>query len=303
MASPMRDTFRIHALHFGSGEKAAAIVGAMRGDEVQQLYIVSQVARRLDELEAAGLLVPGKRITVIPSANPFSMNIEKRFWALDNTDINRMFPGYDLGETTQRIAAQLFKQLEGYTYGLQLASFYMPGEFIPHVRLVDTGYQDLEAAALLGLPYTLLRTPRPYDTTLLNYNWQLWGTKAMSLYAGQCGVVADAVCEQMVQAILDFLSRAGLLRCKPAKEAEPQSQVIGESQLVTIKAPVAGIYVRHATAPESVEKGQLLAQILDPLRGTPLAEIKAPARARIFFAHAKALALQHTPLFKLLPLE
>ena len=33
------------------------------------------------------------------------MNIGKRFWSADNTDINRMFPGYNLGETTQRIAA------------------------------------------------------------------------------------------------------------------------------------------------------------------------------------------------------
>lgn len=40
------------------------------------------------------------------------MNIKKRFWPTDNTDINRMFPGYDLGETTQRIAAGVFEVIK-----------------------------------------------------------------------------------------------------------------------------------------------------------------------------------------------
>ncbi|WP_300791333.1 hypothetical protein [uncultured Bacteroides sp.] len=61
--------------------------------------------------------------------------IEKRFWAMDNTDINRMFPGYNQGETTQRIAAALFEAIQGYTYGIRLASFYVPGDFVPHVRI------------------------------------------------------------------------------------------------------------------------------------------------------------------------
>ena len=80
-------------------------------------------------LENHGFLQKGLSVTVIPSATPFSMNIGKRFWAMDDTDINRMFPGYDKGKTTQRIAAGLFEKLQGYEYGIQKASFYMPGEF------------------------------------------------------------------------------------------------------------------------------------------------------------------------------
>lgn len=130
MESPFRDTFRIQGFRFGEGEKSLALVGAMRGNEIQQQYICSQVINRLAALEKEGRLVPGHEILVVPSANPFSMNIEKRFWAMDNTDINRMFPGYDQGETTQRIAAALFDAIQGYTYGIQLASqFLRSGRF------------------------------------------------------------------------------------------------------------------------------------------------------------------------------
>lgn len=136
-------------------------------------------------LENHGFLQKGLSVTVIPSANPFSMNIGKRFWTMDDTDINRMFPGYNKGETTQRIAAGLFEKLQGYEYGIQLASFYMPGEFIPHVRIVKTALDYADEGKDFGLPYVSVSEPAPLDTTLLNYNWQNWNTKAFSLYGGE----------------------------------------------------------------------------------------------------------------------
>ena len=150
----------------------------MRGNEYQQLYICSQLVKRLGEMEEQGRLTPGKQIMVIPCVNPYSMNVQKRFWSIDNTDINRMFPGYSLGETTQRIAAGVFEAVQDFPLGVQFSSFYMPGAFVPHVRMMKTGYEDPELACQFGLPYVILHAPRPFDTTTPNYNWQIWETKA-----------------------------------------------------------------------------------------------------------------------------
>ena len=89
MSSPFRDEFRIHGFRFGSGRKSLAVVGAMRGDELQQQFVCSRLVHTLQDLEERGELMPGHEILIIPSANPFAMNIGKRFWAMDNTDINR----------------------------------------------------------------------------------------------------------------------------------------------------------------------------------------------------------------------
>lgn len=139
MTSPCRDNFRITGYHFGNGEKTLAIVGAMRGDEVQQQYICSQLVNRLHLIEQRGGITEGNSILVIPSCNPFSMNVSRRFWAMDSTDINRMFPGYCKGETTQRIADGVFKAVHDYSYWIQIASYYMPEEFIAHARIIRTG--------------------------------------------------------------------------------------------------------------------------------------------------------------------
>lgn len=199
MKSLYRDDFRIRGYQFGEGEKTLCIVGALRGNENQQLFAASQAVKRLKELEEEGRLDPEKEIMVIPCGNPYSINIHKRFWTIDNTDINRMFPGYDQGETTQRIADGLFRTAQQYRYGIQFASFYINGIFAPHVRMMETGFEDVEDAGLFCLPYVLLRKTRPFDTTTLNYNWQIWDTSAFSIYTTSTDIIDPASADQKVE--------------------------------------------------------------------------------------------------------
>ena len=112
-----RDDLNIYGYRFGKGEKAACIVGSIRGNEIQQLYICSQLVKTLKRLEEKGAIVGRNEILVIPSVNHSSMNIGKRFWATDNTDINRMFPGYDEGETTQRMRQGCFRRFRDTATG------------------------------------------------------------------------------------------------------------------------------------------------------------------------------------------
>lgn len=297
MPSPLRDDFKIQGFRFGSGTPALAIVGAMRGDEIQQQFICSQMVRLLEKIEREGYLMPDHEVLVIPNANHFSMNIEKRFWAMDNTDINRMFPGYDLGETTQRIAAALFEKVKGYTYGIQLASYYIPGDFIPHIRMMETGYQPEAEGALFGLPYVFVKHPHPYDTTILNYNWQIWDTKAFSLYAGKKDTISEECTREACLAILRFMNRTGIIRqtLRPGY----QSTTIRDEDLKGIKAETAGVFYKIKGARDEVRQGETLAQILDPYDGSIRLNVQAPASGSIFFAHDKPLVLQNTLLYKI----
>lgn len=145
-----REDMEVYGYHFGRGDKAACVVGALRGNEVQQMYVCSQLVKALTELEAKGAIVNNNEILVIPAVNYYSMNIGKRFWAADSSDINRMFPGRAGGETTERIADGVFARVREYSYGVQFTSFYMPGEFVPHVRMMETGRQSPSLANLFG---------------------------------------------------------------------------------------------------------------------------------------------------------
>ena len=51
MDSLYRDSFKIYGYHFGGNEKTVCIVGAIRGNEIQQLYMRSNLIKTLKLLE------------------------------------------------------------------------------------------------------------------------------------------------------------------------------------------------------------------------------------------------------------
>lgn len=299
LKSPYRDDLRITGYKFGKGpRKAACIVGAIRGNEIQQLYVCSQLIKELKKLEKKGSILRDNEVLVIPSINHYSMNIGKRFWPTDNTDINRMFPGYVHGETTERIAGNVFEKVQGYTYGIQFASFYMPGKFIPHVRMMKTGYQSESLANLFGLPYVVLRTPNPFDTTTLNYNWQLWNTNAFSVYTNSTTEIDEESAKHAVVSVLRFLTRMGVIKynCHSGYIAS----IIEENNLKTIRADKAGFYKRLKEPGDSVYRGEVIGKIYDPYEGEVISKVVSPTEGIVFFAHVKPTVVENNIVYKVI---
>lgn len=290
---------RINGYKFGDGEKSVCIVGATRGNEIQQLYICSQIVRILKKLEEKGGIKSGKSVMVVPSLNPYSMNIQKRFWPTDNTDINRMFPGYSLGETTQRIAGGVFEYIKDYNYGIQFASFYMPGNFIPHVKMMKTSFEDTDAAKLFGLPYIILRKPRPYDTTTLNYNWQLWDTKAFSLYTQKTDSIDRETADQAINAVLNFLNSLGIINYTSRPGYLPT--IVNDSDIVNVKTSAAGIFNPLVKVNSFINEGDCLAEIIDPYEGDVISEVRSPIDGRVFFSQNAPLTYTKSVAFKIIP--
>lgn len=298
LKAPYRDELRVSGYRFGKGDKAACIIGAIRGNEIQQLYICSQLIKALTELEEKGAIVNNNEILVIPSVNHYSMNIGKRFWALDNTDINRMFPGSMEGETTQRIAAGVFEKVQGYSYGIQFASFYMPGDFVPHVRMMETGYQSASLANLFGLPYVVVRKPTPFDMSTLNYNWQQWNTNAFSVYTNETDVIDEVSARQAVAAVLRFLTRMGVIRYN--SHGGYIANIVNENDLTLVRNKEAGIYRRIKLPGDEVHRGDILSEIIDPYEGEVISQVIAPTGGIIFFSHKSPLVNENEIVYKII---
>lgn len=299
LKAPYRDPLEITGFRFGKGEKSCCIVGAVRGNEIQQQYVCSQLVKTLKTIESKGMIAQDNEIMVIPSAGAsYSMNTGSRFWAVDHTDVNRMFPGYDAGETTQRIADGIFRHVRDYSYGIQFASFYMPGDFVPHVRMMETGYQSTSLANLFGLPYVVIRPPKPYDTTTLNYNWQLWHTNAFSLYTAATDQIDAVSARQAVDSVLRFLNRIGLVRyhCHNGYIAS----VIRENELENVTSPAGGVYRALKAPGDEINRGEHIAEITDPYTGETVSKIIAPVDGIVFFAYRQPLVMEHTVVYKVI---
>ncbi|MDD3368458.1 MAG: M14 family metallopeptidase [Lachnospiraceae bacterium] len=293
-----RENMVVKGYQFGKGDKAACIIGSLRGNELQQMYICSQLVRKLKELEANDCISSGKEILVVPVVNAYSMNVGKRFYGVEQTDLNRTFPGSSYGTSTARLTDAVLQQIKDYSYGIQFTSFYMQGEFVPHVRMMETGYQNTSLANLFGLPYVVVRKPKPIDTKTLNFNWQDEMTAAFSVYSNRSDEIDENAARQVVAAVLRFLTRMGILHYE--SHSGYISHVIKEEDLTDIHARKGGFFRPFVKAGEEVRYNQECAEIVDPYEGEILERIVAPTDGIIFFAHTNPLASENEILFRLI---
>lgn len=295
-----RDNFRVKGYVFGSGKKAVCIVGTFRGNEYQQQFIAARLVKRLKELEAAGELNHGYEILVIPSANAYSMNTRKKFWSTDNSDINRSFPGNEDGSTVEVIAKKVFDVTKEYEYGIHIASYYMVGSFLPHVRVMKTQMDYFEESAAFMMPYMMIREPRSYEKSTLNCSWQKAGVKAFSIYSAQTEGIDRNSAHTVIRSILLFFKNKGIINTEILGGYKECVILEEEKRIIPVRTNKAGFFVPKVKVGLEVEKGDLLAEIHDSYTEEVISEIKSPVDGVIFFMHSSPMTYSQTAVVKII---
>lgn len=300
MPSLYRDNFRVKGYVFGNGKKSVSIVGTLRGNEYQQQFIAARMIKRLKELEAAGELNEGYEVLVIPCANAYSMNTKKKFWSIDNTDMNRVFPGRTDGSTTEMIADSVFNITKEYEYGIHLASYYMVGSFLPHVRIMKSQLSYFEESVGFMMPYMMIRDPRSYEKKTLNYTWQEAGVKAFSLYSSQTDGIDRNSAHTIVRSILLFLKNKGIISTEILGGYTECEILEEEKRIIPIRTSHAGFFVPKVKVGFEVSKGDLLAEIHDLYTDEVISELKSPVDGVIFFMHTAPMTYSQSAVFKII---
>lgn len=302
MESPNRAPFKVEGFVFGEENAkgpSIAIVGAMSGEHVNQLYVASKLVEYLRIKEEEGKV--SGRILIIPAVNTYALNMGEKNWPLDKTDINTMFPGYDLGETTQRIAARVFDTLQGYDYGIILEGRRDQGMCLPYIKLGQSGYEDLETAHDFGLGFIHYRPHDPVETVMLQYNWQLWETKAFSIVFGKNGTIDESSSSEVHNGIVRFLSKRGILDF-PVFEGR-RSNIVDPHTITILKASRAGIFISNIECGTEVKKGDTLGKIIDALSGEKREKIISPCEGIVTCQYANSLIFQNSIAFRIASIE
>ena len=281
----------------GTSKKApkVAIVGAMEGESILPLYCASTMVdffkNKIDKKKIKG------DVLIIPSINHYALNIGKRFWPLDNTDINMMFPGYELGETTQRIAKKIFDAISGYKYGIILERRPDPATCLPYIKLFKSGYEDLEGAKKFGFKMIHHRTMKSIDTVTLQYNWQLWGTKAFSIMCPSDTHVDKKIASQINQAMIRFMDKSKVIDYHIFNGYE--STVIDRNSISVVKSPKSGIFIAKELPGNYVSKDQVIGEIVHSLEGNVTHQFLAPCNGMITCFNSNPLIYEHAVAFRI----
>ena len=132
----------------------------------------------------------------------------------------------------------------------------------------------------------------------MNYNWQIWNARAYSILTKSTDHIDKQAAEEIVDSILNFLNTEGVIRYNAHKGYI--SSIIEENELVYMKSMHAGFFEPLVDAGQKVQKGQILARILDPCEGKVLDEIISPVDGTVFYVQYNSLSYANAALVKLL---
>lgn len=280
MSAPTRANFDLpfHDIGPRGAAPRVALVAGLHGNELNGVFVLARLASFLRQVadggrEDSALL---GRVIVIPAVNALGLNVRSRGWPFDGTDVNRMFPGYDRGETTQRIAAAVLAATEPAHWRLDLHSSNVDFEELPQVRLFEPTDVEREAARWLGLPAVVERPITPTLTTTLAYAWRARGGRGLVIQAGHAGSLQPVHCERLFRALVDFLERAGVLVGVRLAEPEEDVHAFGPRQSFPMIAEHAGWFVSRLEVGQWLQAGDLVGYVYDGFHGDLAAEIRSP---------------------------
>ncbi|MEW6551791.1 MAG: M14 family metallopeptidase [Campylobacterota bacterium] len=298
-SSPSRDDLNVYGYKFGNekSDKKIAIVSGLNGEEISGVFACSQLIRFLNEKSVHNPDFVNCEILIIPSVNHFALNMGKRFWPLDNTDINVMFPGYDKGETTQRIAHKLFEVLKEYEYGVILEDRKDKANCLPYIKLIKTGYEDIDGAKEFGLPFVHTKEFEPIDSGSLLYNLGVWNTKAYSIVFGSKNNIFKDDATMVIDSLIRFLSSKNAINFSIF--GGNTSSLINRDNIEVIKAKTAGIFKPNIKPSTRVKQGDVLGIIYDSMTGETKEKIVSCVDGVVTCLYSYPLIFEHTVAFRI----
>lgn len=280
MTAPLREDFDVPCHDIGAelGTPRVALVAGIHGNELNGVFVLARLAAYLREVHAGER--PGQslraRVIVIPAGNVLGINTRSRHWPFDGTDINRMFPGYDAGETTQRLAHAIFAATKPAHYRVDIHSSNLDLEELPQLRLYDPIPAEREHAVWFALPAVVERPVNTVFTNTIGHAWRCWGGENYVIQAGQAGYLQHRHCERLFRGLVTFLEEAQVLHGTGLHARDLDVHQFGLAQSCPLVAEQAGMFVSTLKVGRWLRAGEVVGYVYDAFNGAISAEIKTP---------------------------
>ena len=280
MTAPLREDFAIgyHDIGDRGQPPRLALVAGVHGDELNGIFVLSRLAHFLTGVVAgrhAGHSLR-ERVVIVPAVNVLGVNVRNRRWPFDGTDINRMFPGYDAGETTQRIAHAVFELTRQAHYRVDVHSSNLDFEEVPQVRLYAPEPAERATAPLFGLPAVIELRMNAVYTTTIHHAWRGTPGENFVLQAGHAGVLTPGTCDRLFRALVTFLQRTAILAGSSISTEDDDVHYFGPDQTVPLISAHAGLFVTRLEVGRWVQAGDVIGHVFDGFDGTVRHEVHTP---------------------------
>lgn len=257
--------------------KRIAIVTGIHGDEFEGQYVCYELARRIMEEKDKLIGI----VDVYPALNPLGLDAAIRAVPKLNMDLNRMFPGREKGTVIERVAAAIIRDISGADMCLDIHAGDIFVKELPQVRVCEE-FADklLPYAKLLNTDMVWMNASVTVHESTLAHSMNMLGVPSMVVEMGVGTRVDREYGNQVVEGILHLMKELGMWEGRVGEIQYPVISTDGEVDF--IRSNITGVFLPAIAHNHYVRKGDKLGEIVSPLEGRILEEIRAEKSGLVF---------------------
>ena len=278
---PVGETLSIKRTRFKGKDPASkriSIVSGIHGDELEGQLVIYQLAKWLREHPDALI----GTIDLYPGVNALGIDTIIRSFPVYEVDLNRAFPGGSQEFLPGQVVNALAEDVQGSDIAIDIHSSNIFLREIPQIR-INKEFSDktLPLAKKLNCDFIWIHDAVTVLEATFSHTMNTRGTNTLVVEMGVGMRLTLSYGEQLLQGILNLMHAEGIITLdEPIEVREPFSSEVGDVHY--INAPVSGLFVHAISHCESVEEGQHIGDIVDPLTGSVVCAIHAPQSGILF---------------------
>ena len=196
-------------------------------------------------------------------------------------DMNRVFPGSKDGTMIEMICSMIVDDIVGSDVCIDVHSSNIFLQEIPQIRMsVPTAPALLPYAKMMNVDFIWVHDAATVLESTLAHTLNTRGTKTLVVEMGVGMRITKEYCKQLFDGIFNLLKELGMWSGETTPVREP---IVSEGREVGfVNSDAAGIFVPCVSFGETVEKGNHIGDVVDPLSSKIVEKVDAVCDGMIF---------------------
>lgn len=282
---PIDEQFRIRKNIIHNGPKNGlrlCVVTGTHGDELEGQMVCYELTRILTEHTES---LEGS-VEIYPALNPLGIDTIQRGIPNFDLDMNRIFPGDPNGTMAEQTAHAIVEDMKGADMVIDIHSSNLYLRETPQVRI---NVQDSEwlvpFAERLGMDFVWVHDAATVLEATLAHSLNSIGTPCLVVEMGVGQRINHKMCRRLVSGILHLMHTMGMWH-RPESLEMSSPLICNGDHVIFLNAETSGVFITEQKCGIQVKKGEVIGQIVDPLRGVVLSTVKTPSDGYLFTIRA-----------------
>lgn len=260
----------------GNGKRICIVTG-IHGDELEGQYVCYELGRRL---KAQPEYLRGT-VDLYPALNPLGVDSISRGIPMFDLDMNRIFPGSEDGPVPEYVASKVIQDIMGADLCIDIHASNIFLREIPQVRVSERTAKNLMPfAKRLNIDYVWVHGAATVLEATLAHSLNTAGTPTLVVEMGVGMRITLEYGNQLADGIFCLMKDLGIW---DGPVIEPKRPIIStDGQVGFVNANCSGIFIPRVDHWDSIHRGEVIGEILSPLKGEVEEVLHAPCDGMVF---------------------